>query len=89
MNCDCEATITAKLKENLIEQHPEATDHAARLQGYGSGIIENRVVVQGYMPYEMTMRVPVKKGGTRDKKIKGNMIFNFCPFCGKPAKEGA
>ena len=35
------------------------------------------------MEYEEFAYVPIKKGGEKPKKQRGNMFFSFCPFCGE------
>lgn len=85
MNCDCSDDIEAKLKERLVTQKPDSTDHKVKLLGYGFGITDSGVVINSFMEYEAYSLDPIKKGGHKPKKSKGNMLFSFCPFCGVKA----
>ena len=80
--CDCRERIEEKLKARFIEQHPEASEHEARLIGYAILFGESSTSEKGCMPAELVARYPLKKGGDKKKTIKHSMIFSFCPFCG-------
>ena len=86
MNCDCKQNIEAKLTENFKTNTPESRDHKVELQGYGLCIADNTLKLQPYMTYEGFSYVPLKKGGEKPKKVKGHMLFKFCPFCGEELK---
>ena len=92
MNCNCKADIEEKLTERHANQNPEAKNHKATIGGYGFCVVGNKMVIQGYSPITTTADHLVKKSGEyKAKKAIGNMIWSFCPFCGKPAhsdKEG-
>ena len=81
--CDCKDRLEAQLTERFAASKPEAHDHKVTLEGYGFSIHENAMVLRGFMPYTAFAFVPLKKGGEKPQKIKGNMIFSFCPFCGE------
>lgn len=85
--CDCKTTLEAQLTERSKAAAPEAHDHKVTLEGYGFGVQNNTMVMRGFMPYTTFARVPMKKGGEKPQKLKGNMVFSFCPFCGE--KVGA
>ena len=88
MNCNCRAEIEAKLTERLINQFPDAKNHRAVLNGYGFGIIGNKMVEQGCVQINSSADHQIKKSGEyKQKKTTGSMIWSFCPFCGKPAKD--
>lgn len=88
MNCNCKAELEAKLTERHAKQHPEAKNHKVTLGGYGFGVIGNKMVTQGFVPINATADHLVKKSGEyKAKKATGNMIWSFCPFCGKPAGQ--
>jgi len=74
--CGCKADIEAKLLANFKKASPEATSHSVELLGYG-------FVVDGkFMPYEAKADYRTKAGSLKTKKLKGIMVFSFCPFCG-------
>ena len=83
LNCGCRKELEAKLTERFKDQKPEGTDHSVSLDGYGLGITSTGVVVNGMMPYRAEATFTSKAGKTSRKTIKGNMIFSYCPFCGK------
>jgi hypothetical protein len=87
MTCNCKSELEAKLTENFKSATPDARDHKVELKGYGFGIIKNKLILQPYFEYEGFSYVPLKKGGEKPKKIIGNMIFSYCPFCGTALKE--
>lgn len=84
MLCDCKQEIEAKLLARFREKNPEASKHHVSLTGYAI-IFEHKkgLELKGYMTIEFTALYPLKKGGAKEKKKKQNMIFTFCPFCGK------
>lgn len=89
MNCDCKSDLEQKLTERHAAAYPDAKNHKATLDGYGFGIVGNTMITQGFVKFTATAEHPVNKtGGYKEKKIPGSMIWSFCPFCGKPAKEG-
>jgi hypothetical protein len=87
MACNCKSEIEAKLNENFKAATPDARDHKVTLKGYGFGIINNTIVMQPFFEYEGFSYVPLKKGGEKPKKVIGNMIFSYCPFCGESLKK--
>jgi len=81
--CDCREKIEARLLQAFKEEHPEATDHKVKLEGYAF-IFGAQVTVKACMPIKRTATFPVKKGGgTREKAEKVSLMFNCCPFCGE------
>lgn len=82
MACDCKSDIEAKLLDRFQKATPEASAHGVTLQGYGLHFVNNTAELAGFMPYEAQADHPKKDGGVRVKKLKGNMMFSFCPFCG-------
>ncbi len=83
MTCDCKSVIEAQLLANFEKATPDATDHGVTLQGYGIRFVANTAELAGFMPYEAQAAHLKKDGGVRVKKLKGNMMFSFCPFCGE------
>jgi hypothetical protein len=81
MTCDCKKSLETKLAERFKESAPEAKDHAVSLQGYAL-ILGEKLEQKGCMPIHCTATYPLKKGGTKEKTVKQNMIFTYCPFCG-------
>ena len=81
--CNCRADIEAKLLANFEKAAPEAEAHGVTLQGYGFTVVGNAMVMRGFMPYEAQADYQTKSGGRKVKKLKGTMVFNYCPFCGE------
>lgn len=81
--CDCKADIEQKLTENYKAVEPAGREHKVRLQGYGLVLGDGTVRQRPYMEYETHAFIPLKKGGEKPKKQRGNMFFSFCPFCGE------
>lgn len=81
MQCTCRKDITEKLLAHFKSQSPEASHHTLSLTGY-TLVIGEQLEEKGCMGIEATAEFPLKKGGSKEKKIKQNMIFTFCPFCG-------
>lgn len=79
-DCICRKDIEAKLVERFKAQEPAARDHKVYLLGYGINFTTGKQSQAA--PIEYTAKFPLKKGGEREKTIKGNMVFNYCPFCG-------
>jgi len=89
MTCDCRANIEAALTEQHKKREPEATGHGARLEGYATAInfTTGDVVTRPGMPYKVSaLHVAKTTGRESVKSKKGNMLFNFCPFCGGSLK---
>lgn len=84
--CNCKTEIEAGLAERFKAAKPEATDHSVTLEGYGFSIVNGVVTMKPFMPYTARAEYPRKAGGTTTKKLKGTMVFSFCPFCG--TKQG-
>lgn len=81
MTCDCKKDIEVKLTDRFIQKTPEATGHKVALQGYAL-IFGDKLTQKGCMQMNVTAIYPLKKGGTKEKTEKQNMIFTYCPFCG-------
>ena len=87
MNCNCQKELEDKLTANFAKKAPEAKNHSAKLQGYGYGITNTGgVVSHGFMEVRATADYTSKRGITRPRTFKKNMIFNFCPFFGNGAR---
>lgn len=86
--CKCEEDINERLTKRYAEGAPTAREHKVRLQGYGILINKEGCVSRPFMEYEATAYVPIKNGGEKVKKSRGNMFFNFCPFCGEKIATG-
>ena len=79
--CDCRETLEARLTERFQETSPTASNHKVTLQGYAY-MLGSAPSRRPFMEYETFAHVPLKAGGHKPKKTRGNMLFNFCPFCG-------
>jgi hypothetical protein len=86
--CDCKRNVEAKLLARAKEMHPDATGHEVKLAGYAF-IFGKTVQLKGCMPFEFRAEFPLKKGGTKHKTEKTNMMFTFCPWCGVKYDEDA
>ena len=89
MPCKCRSEYEKNLLEKFKEISPDATEHRVSLLGYAFIFGDKSLNENGCMQIEMTANHPLKKGGFKSKKQTSNLLFNFCPFCGKPYKEGA
>ena len=86
--CNCKSEIEKKLLKLFIENEPEAKSHCATLEGYTLVLDGNRLVQKGCMQITLVAAHKVKKSGEfKAKKQTRNMIFEFCPFCGKRYDE--
>ena len=87
--CNCKKEIEEKLLKRFIESKPEAISHCVQLEGYTLVLQQdNRLIQKGYMNIALTAAYQVKKSGEfKAKKQTENMIFTFCPFCGKNYEE--
>lgn len=86
MNCSCRSDIEVKLTKRYTNQFPDAKNHKAILGGYGYSFTGNKMVEHGSVQFTLTAYHLVKKSGEyKVKKSISNMIWSFCPFCGKPA----
>lgn len=84
--CNCKSEVEANLAEHYARNIPGAKEHKIELTGYGLAIVNNTMELRPYMPLTATAKFPVKArpGEMREKRSKGTMSFNFCPFCGTP-----
>lgn len=73
--------------ERFKEVAPEAAEHEVELKGYGLHFAGNSIVMKACTTLEGKANFPLKKGGTKLKKIKQNVAFNYCPFCGTKYPE--
>ena len=80
--CNCRKDIEAKLLERFKLSAPDASEHGVTLQGYSLVIETAGLFSKPVMPYKTSAIYPLKKGGTKLKTVTGNMILNYCPFCG-------
>ena len=85
MNCNCKTEIEERLTARFAESTPAASQQRVTLKGYGLCISEDTLHERALMEYETYALVPLKSGGSKPKKTKGNMVFSFCPFCGAKA----
>lgn len=91
MTCNCKTEIEAKLLERFKNLSPEAKSHEVELTGYALVIQDNAIVSKGCMDISTKAEFLVKKSGSfkLKKASGGNMVFTFCPFCGKRYDEPA
>lgn len=86
--CNCRTDIEAKLLERYREQFPEARNHAIGLDGYVFGVTESLdMFMRPSLQYRGSAIHPLKKGGEKQKKITGNMVASYCPFCGETLRS--
>ena len=81
--CNCKTEIEQNLTERYQAAEPSGREHKVRLQGFGLVVVGDALKQRPYMEYEAFAYVPLKKGGEKPKKQRGNMFFSFCPFCGE------
>ena len=87
--CSCQDDIEQLLLERFKSQAPGSRNHAVRLTGY-TLILGEKIISKGCMAIEQTAEHPLKRGGYKTKTERLNMVFTFCPFCGKRYEsEGA
>ncbi len=83
MPCECKTDIEQKLLARFKEQAPEAAEHETELMGYSIALdSEMNMSQKGCMTIEAKAVFPLRKGGTKARKINQTMFFTFCPFCG-------
>lgn len=87
MACNCKSDLNEKLLERFKSKNPQAERHQVYLDGYAYVLTDTGVREVGYMPIESEALHPTKSGGRKLKKERGQMHFNFCPFCGVRYKE--
>lgn len=80
LTCGCRKELESKLAENFKAKNT-VTDVSVELQGYGFGVSDKGMTMQGVMPYKLTFLNT--SNNTRRRTVKGNMIFSYCPFCRK------
>lgn len=85
-SCDCQQRIEEKLLDRFKLSATDASDHCVELQGYALLFVDSGVISKPVMPYKTSAIYPLKKGGTKQKTVTANMIFNYCPFCGVSLK---
>lgn len=85
MSCDCHSKIEKRLLDRFKELAPEAKNHQVMLTGY-TLLLGKSLCEIGFMELKATAEHPLKKGGFKEKTSKENMLFNYCPFCGKSYK---
>ena len=78
--CDCRKDIEGKLMAQHKTLNPDAAVLSASLSGYGWNMRTGGK--SQATPYAIETTIPVKAGGMRRKVVKGQMVFNYCPFCG-------
>lgn len=84
VQCTCRADLEKSLLDRFVAHQPEGSGHSIELQGYGFAIVGDSMISAPFMEYKATAKFPVKKtGGTKEKTVRGNMMFSFCPFCGQ------
>lgn len=80
--CTCKKDIEGRLLARFKEAAPEASGHSVVLAGYALVLHENSLLQKPYMEIRVSAAFPLKKGGTKPKVVRENMIFSYCPFCG-------
>lgn len=88
MQCTCREDLEKKLLARFKEDNPDSTEHRVELTGYAL-IIGERLEQYPVMKIKASHVVTAKNGNQREKKVEQSMICSYCPFCGKPAKDGA
>ena len=83
MTCECRWNIEEQLLAQFKADAPEASKHKSLLTGYVMICDKKGLNEKGCMGIELTALYPLKKGDTKIRKSKQNMIFTYCPFCGK------
>lgn len=73
--CDCVEKIIGLLQENC-------GDNEAKMNGV-SFCIGNNNQFQTFMTGSYSFRKKTKTGEFYKTKTRGNVVFTFCPFCGK------
>ena len=73
--CDCVEKIIELLQENC-------GDNEAKMNGV-SFCIGNNNQFQTFMTGSYSFRKKTKTGEFYKTKTRGNVVFVFCPFCGK------
>ena len=73
--CDCVEKIIELLQENC-------GDNEAKMNGV-SFCIGNNNQFQTFMTGSYSFRKKTKTGEFYKTKTRGNVVFAFCPFCGK------
>ena len=81
--CNCKTEMEEALTKRLKELYPDSTNHRIELAGYGFSIKDGRMVLRGYMPAVGQHLLKTKGGILKVKKVKDNVIFSYCPFCGE------
>ena len=81
--CNCKTEIEKKLTDRYRAAESSGREHKVRLKGFGLVVVGETLKQRPYMEYEEFAYVPIKKGGEKPKKQRGNMFFSFCPFCGE------
>ena len=84
--CNCKEELEKKLTDHQIKSTPISKGHKVALKGYGIVLTDSGCRYRGFMEYEVFELAPLKKGGHKPKKTRGNMFFSYCPFCGKKAE---
>lgn len=88
--CNCVNEIEGKLLESLREKYPDARGYSASLSGQSlkiprsteCGAVKSQWI--GFTPVNASVVLPLRKNPTanRLKKVKMNMYFSYCPYCG-------
>jgi hypothetical protein len=85
MQCECKTELEEKLTERFKEIQPTGRDHKVELQGYGFGMLGDTLVIQGFMEAKASAGYTTKAGAEKWRTVRQNMMFSYCPFCGKKA----
>lgn len=84
--CNCRTDIEERLLTRIKERFPDSKDHQVELGGY-TFILGETLSLKPAMPIIGSHVTTAKSGKKTVKKIKENMIANFCPFCGQSLKK--
>ena len=78
MSCNCKTEIEKKLKVHFAS---EGEIISGGLLGYGM-VLSATVETKPFMRAEFVAKYKTKLGVEKTKKVKTNMFFSHCPFCG-------
>lgn len=80
-SCNCRKDIEKRLTE-MFQNTTPGSDHRVSLTGFSLLITDRGIEERPAMPYDTSVLVPLKKGGTKWKNSSGVMVFSYCPWCG-------
>lgn len=83
MSCNCRYDLEAKYGAHFKAQHPDASNVDVTLGNYPL-ILSDKPYSTAALEFRIEADHPLKKGGTKRKTAKVNMMATYCPFCGQP-----